>query len=137
MVIFLTIRLSGIYVIYLLTIMPLYEADPSIDHYTLQKVPEQFIIFYSSITDDGQMWCPECRAVEALVRNTFADDGPAALVVYVGSKTQWKSPSNIYRQEPWKITNVPTIVRLRAGQEVDRLAADSEIIEGLSEFVKE
>ena len=58
--------LPGIYVIYLLTIMPLYEADPSIDHYTLQKVPEQFILFYSSIADDGQMWCP----VDALLINS-------------------------------------------------------------------
>ena len=38
--------------------MPLYEADDSIDPYTLHRVPEQFIIFYSSITEDGQMWCP-------------------------------------------------------------------------------
>ena len=39
-------------------IMPLYKADDSIDPYTLHRVPEQFIIFYSSITEDGQMWCP-------------------------------------------------------------------------------
>ena len=38
--------------------MPLYFADDSIDPYTLHRVPEQFIIFYSSITEDGQMWCP-------------------------------------------------------------------------------
>ena len=38
--------------------MPLYEADDSIDSHTLQKVPEKFIIFYSSITGEGQMWCP-------------------------------------------------------------------------------
>lgn len=39
--------------------MPLYEADGSIDPYMLQKVPEQFIIFYSSVaSDDGRMWCP-------------------------------------------------------------------------------
>ncbi|KAF8808135.1 hypothetical protein BYT27DRAFT_6604062 [Phlegmacium glaucopus] len=93
--------------------MPLYEADGSIDHYTLQKVPERFIIFYASITENDQMWCPECTAVDNLVRNTFSEDGPAALVVYVGNRMQWKSPLNIYRQEPWKITNVPTIVRLR------------------------
>jgi len=69
------------------------------------------------------------------VKTTFAVDGPAALVVYVGNRAQWKSPLNTYRQEPWKITNVPTIVRLREGEEVGRLAADTEIINGLSEFV--
>ena len=46
-------------VIQALTIMPLYYADDSIDCYTLHRVPEQFIIFYSSITaENGQMWCP-------------------------------------------------------------------------------
>ena len=39
-------------------IMPLYYADDSIDPFTLHRVPEQFIIFYSSVTEDGQMWCP-------------------------------------------------------------------------------
>jgi len=115
--------------------MPLYYADDSIDPYTLHRVPEQFIIFFSSITD-GQMWCPDCRAVEDIVKATFAVDGPAALVVYVGNREQWKSPLNIYRQVPWKITNVPTIVRLREGEDVGRLASESEIMSGLSEFVR-
>lgn len=82
------------------------------------------------------MWCPECRAVEDLVKDAFPDGGPAALIVYVGNKSQWKSPLNIYRQEPWKITNVPTIVRLRERQEGGRLASDAEITNELSEFVK-
>jgi len=118
--------------------MPLYEADASIDPYTLRKVPEKFVIFYASITElNGQMWCPECTAVEGLVKDTFSESGPEALVVYVGNRMQWKSPLNIYRQQPWKITNVPTIVRLREGQDVGRLASDSDIIKGLSEFVKD
>jgi len=118
--------------------MPLHEADDSIDPYTLRKVPEHFVIFYSSITaEDSQMWCPECRAVEKLVKETFsADDGPEALVVYVGNRDQWKSPLNIYRQKPWKLTNVPTIVRLQDGQDVGRLPSESAIIERLSDFVK-
>ena len=86
--------------------MPLYKADDSIDPYTLlHRVPEEFIIFYSSITEDGQMWCPvntlpispipsnvnilqECRAVEGTVKATFEVDGLAALVVYVGNRAQ-------------------------------------------------
>jgi len=117
--------------------MPLYEADDSIDPYTLQKVPDKFVIFYASkVTENGQMWCPECTTVEDLVKNTFSEGGPEALIVYVGNRTQWKSPSNIYRHEPWKITNVPTIVRLQKGQDAGRLASGSDVIKGLSEFVK-
>jgi len=37
--------------------MPLNTADSSIDSVSLLTVPEQYIIFYSSIVD-GRMWCP-------------------------------------------------------------------------------
>lgn len=114
--------------------MPLYVADGSIDPITLQNVPEQFVIFYASIID-GQMWCPDCRVVEKLVRETFSDRGPAALIVYVGDKPQWKNQSNVYRQEPWKIAGVPTIVQLKDGKEVGRLSDDVEILEKLTDFI--
>ncbi|KAF8167347.1 hypothetical protein B0H34DRAFT_792080 [Crassisporium funariophilum] len=116
--------------------MPLYEADGSIDPYTLKTVPEKFVIFYSSIEHDGKMWCPDCRAVEELVKDAFSDSGPEALIVYVGNKAQWKCSTNAYRQKPWTLTSIPTIVRIQDGQEIGRLTDDSGIIEGLKEFVK-
>lgn len=39
--------------------MPLYVADGSIDHLTLQTVPERYVIFYASEVH-GTMWCPVC-----------------------------------------------------------------------------
>ncbi|KAF9486574.1 hypothetical protein BDN70DRAFT_902643 [Pholiota conissans] len=116
--------------------MPLYEADGSIDPATLKTVPDHYIIFYSSVVD-GQMWCPDCRAVEELVKEAFSEDSPASgLIVYVGDRTQWKTPSNIYRQNPWHISSVPTIVKLIDGKEVDRLVDDAAILKNLKEFVK-
>ncbi|KAF9567776.1 hypothetical protein CPC08DRAFT_519164 [Agrocybe pediades] len=116
--------------------MPLHFADGSIDVKTLQTVPEDFIIFYSSVVD-GQMWCPDCRAVDHLVQQVFSDDGPDALIVYVGDRGQWKTPSNIYRQAPWHVTGVPTIVRQKEGKEVGRLSDETEILEKLASFVKD
>ncbi|PPQ79409.1 hypothetical protein CVT25_002679 [Psilocybe cyanescens] len=115
--------------------MPLYTADGSIDPVSLKSVPEKFIIFYSSIVD-GEMWCPDCRVVDKLVQNTFSQDGPAALIVYVGDRGQWKTASNAYRQEPWKITTVPTIVRLKDGEEEARLEDPGPIQQGVATFVK-
>ncbi|KAF8971733.1 hypothetical protein BDZ97DRAFT_1141472 [Flammula alnicola] len=117
--------------------MPLYVADGSIDPLTLKTVPEHYIIFYSSIVH-GEMWCPDCRAVEQLVKETFSneDSGPEGLIVYVGDRTQWKTPSNIYRQEPWHISSVPTIVKLIDGKEVSRLVDDAAILKELATFVK-
>ncbi|TFK41829.1 hypothetical protein BDQ12DRAFT_677228 [Crucibulum laeve] len=115
--------------------MPLYTADGSIDPHTLKRVPEQFLVFYSSIVD-GKLWCPDCVAIEELVKTTFGPDGPSALIVYVGDRSQWKSPSNIYRGEPWKLTSVPTIIKLKDGKEEARLV-DDEIAPRLAAFVKE
>ncbi|KIP11094.1 hypothetical protein PHLGIDRAFT_60352, partial [Phlebiopsis gigantea 11061_1 CR5-6] len=75
--------------------------------------PEDFVVFYSSRDEDGRLWCPDCRAVEDLVQRTFARaDGPAALIVWVGQKPAWKSPSNAFRAQPWNVGSVPTVIRV-------------------------
>ncbi|KAF9055842.1 hypothetical protein BJ165DRAFT_1521811 [Panaeolus papilionaceus] len=116
--------------------MPLYVADGSIDPNTLKTVPERFVIFYSSIVD-GKLWCPDCVAVDNLVKEVFSEDGPAALIVYVGDRTQWRTPSNVYRNAPWHISNIPTIVKQEGGHEVARLSDDREILQKLRAFVLE
>ncbi|KAK7058541.1 hypothetical protein VNI00_002177 [Paramarasmius palmivorus] len=93
-----------------------------------------YVIFYSSIVND-QLWCPDCRDVEAPVREAFsAPDAPSAVIVYVGDRPTWKSPTNAFRGEPWKVTSIPTIVKLTDGKEQDRLV-ESEIIPKLKVFV--
>ncbi|KAM6498688.1 Eukaryotic protein of unknown function (DUF953) domain containing protein [Amanita muscaria] len=114
--------------------MPLLTADSSLDSVALTQVPDQFIVFYSSIVD-GHMWCPDCRDVDQLIQDTFKSEGsPSALIVYVGDRTQWKSPSNIYRAEPWNIQSIPTIVKLKNGSQEGRLILN-EINERLQPFI--
>jgi len=114
--------------------MPLHIADGSIDLHSLKNVPEKFLIFYSSIVD-GKLWCPDCVAVDNLVRETFsAADSPSALIVYVGDRAQWKSPSNAFRGDPWELTSIPTIVKLGDPKGEDRLVLD-EITQRLTNFV--
>ncbi|KAF7337487.1 Duf953 domain protein [Mycena sanguinolenta] len=100
---------------------------------SLLERPEEFLIFYSDIVD-GQMWCPDCRAVDDQVRKTFIDTSVTAVIVYVGNKPDWKAPENVFRGEPFKITSIPTIVKMREGKEVGRLV-EKEISSKLAEFV--
>jgi len=97
----------------------------------------EYLIFYASIDPEtGKMWCPDCRDVEELVRTTFeGEEAPKALIVWVGNKLEWRAPTNPVRKEPWSVTNIPTIVKLKNGEEVARLV-EAEIQEGLSTFVK-
>ncbi|EKM84073.1 hypothetical protein AGABI1DRAFT_81793 [Agaricus bisporus var. burnettii JB137-S8] len=106
----------------------------SIGPHALLDVPEKILIFYSSPVH-GELWCPDCRDVEQLVRDTFdSPHAPDALIIYVGDKSQWKAEHNPFRKDPWKLRVIPTIVKLDKGKEVGRLV-DKEISEGLATFV--
>ncbi|KAI0652390.1 hypothetical protein C8Q79DRAFT_96742 [Trametes meyenii] len=99
-----------------------------------QSVTADYLIFYSSRDAGGKLWCPDCVAVEELVAKTFGPvEGPAGVVVYVGQRPEWKTPSNPFRAGPWHVSSIPTIIRTRDGA---RLVED-EILERLSTFVRE
>jgi len=114
--------------------MPLRVSD-AIDPPSLKEVPENYLIFYSSLSD-GRLWCPDCVDVDSTVQKIFGTDGPAALIVYVGQKAEWKTPNNPFRSEPWNIQSIPTIIKLRDNKETSRLV-ESEINGGLASFVQE
>lgn len=100
----------------------------------LSKHP--FVIFYSSEVD-GKMWCPDCVAVDPLIQEIFSgSETPAALLVYVGDRAQWKSRDNKYRQAPYNVTGVPTIVKTKEGHPTERLVESQIQKDRLLEFVK-
>lgn len=112
--------------------MPIrYTNDPATPA-DLEGAAEDYIIFYSSRDARGQLWCPDCRDVEAIVSKTFAPaDAPSALIVWVGQRAEWKTPSNPFRAEPWKVASIPTIVRAKDGARL----GEGEIVENLGSFV--
>ncbi|KII93677.1 hypothetical protein PLICRDRAFT_100806 [Plicaturopsis crispa FD-325 SS-3] len=114
--------------------MPLRVADATVTPEALKEAKETYLIFYSSPDSNGRLWCPDCRDVEGLVKGTFEPkDGPSGVIVYVGQKAEWKTPANAFRGEPWRVTGVPTIIKLR---DVARLV-DNEITSRLTSFVEE
>ncbi|KAJ7070785.1 hypothetical protein C8F01DRAFT_1244487 [Mycena amicta] len=117
--------------------MPLNVVDLSVigeNISALLERPEEFLIFYANV-ENGRMWCGDCRRVQDAVRSVFEDPhGPSAAIVYVGSKPEWKALDNVLRGAPFWLTDVPTIVKLKEGNEVGKLV-DNEIDTGLSEFI--
>ncbi|KAF8140521.1 hypothetical protein EV363DRAFT_1151665 [Boletus edulis] len=114
--------------------MPLREVQFT-DAASLRSEGERFFVFFSSrLPESNSLWCPDCRAVEDLIRKTFGSeqDPPSAVIVYVGQRSEWKAPDNVFRQDPWKVTTIPTIIKLdEAGKEVARL------VDGLNLISKE
>ncbi|KAF4975639.1 hypothetical protein FZEAL_7599 [Fusarium zealandicum] len=95
--------------------MPLINADtpPS----TLET---HYVVYFAS---GEPSWCPDCvKAMPALKSVFDSDSAPTAHVVRVGSFSEWKgNPRNKYRNAPYNIQGVPTVVRIEDGKEVSRL----------------
>lgn len=92
------------------------------------SVPQtSFLVFYSSIVD-GKMWCPDCVDVEPSVREAFeGKDKADALLFYVGKKEEWRTPENVARVD-WKVSGIPTIIKLQEGKEIARVT-ETEILD--------
>ncbi|KAK5996355.1 hypothetical protein PT974_01689 [Cladobotryum mycophilum] len=58
----------------------------------------------------------------------FGDDSaPTAHIVRVGQRSEWKGNlQNKYRNEPYNIQGVPTVVKIEYGKEVARLGDESQ-----------
>ncbi|WRT69826.1 uncharacterized protein IL334_006817 [Kwoniella shivajii] len=85
--------------------------------------PVSYLVFYSDVVD-GQMWCPDCRAVEQIVKDLFdASDKPKAIIYWVGDKPEWRTPNNKARVD-WNVQSVPTILRIENGKEIARIVED-------------
>ncbi|KZT08663.1 uncharacterized protein LAESUDRAFT_648851 [Laetiporus sulphureus 93-53] len=117
--------------------MPLHTTEDPAEPHTLRPldaIREDFLIFWASRDETGKPWCPDCIAVDNIIQNTFQPPtGPSALLVYVGQRPEWKSPSNPFRGEPWQVESIPTIIRLRDGARL----VEKEIEHSLASFLKD
>ncbi|KAL6307697.1 hypothetical protein BKA93DRAFT_727092 [Sparassis latifolia] len=114
--------------------MPLHETEDPATLSLLREVQQDFVIFYSSRDEGGELWCPDCRAVDELIQSAFGPDtGHSGLVVFVGQRSEWKSPSNPFRGNPWNVQSVPTIIRIRDGARL----VDTDIRHSLAAFLQE
>jgi len=117
--------------------MPITIADSFTDPASLKQVPQKYLIFYSNIVG-SKMWCPDCLAIDDLVQQTFSpEDAPSALIVYVGDKPEWKSPTNVFRGAPWNVSSIPTIIKLQNSEEAGRLVESEIQKESLAAFVRD
>ncbi|KAF9225545.1 hypothetical protein BS17DRAFT_700604 [Gyrodon lividus] len=120
--------------------MPLREVQFPSDAKSFGSGKEKILVFFSSrVPETNLLWCPDCVAVEKLIIDTFdSDQGPSGVLVYVGQKSEWKTLDNIFRKEPWKVTAIPTIIKLNnAGEEIGRLVDGQNLIsEELSSFIQ-
>ncbi|PWN32210.1 thioredoxin-like protein [Meira miltonrushii] len=110
-----------------------------VDDETALKLREQkgthLILFFAS---GDPPWCPDCRDVDPTIRKVFDNNSsPTLNVVKVGDRPTWKDPSNKWRSEPYRVSEIPTLIQLVDGKEKKRLLqADLESEEKLRELIQ-
>jgi thiol-disulfide isomerase/thioredoxin len=72
-----------------------------------------FLIVYASLVD-GKSWCPDCRQAEPVFNKVFESKPDAVRIVYAGQRAEWKDPTNPWRQAPFSVKGVPTLIRVTA-----------------------
>jgi len=71
-----------------------------------------YVVYFAS---GEPSWCPDCRdALPALNAVFGGASDPTAYIVRVGSREEWRgTPKNKYRNAPYNINGVPTVVKVQ------------------------
>lgn len=82
-----------------------------------EKIIILFLASYEEST--GASWCPDCRTAEPVVASVmqeFADTdagkGSLFVTVFVGQRSEWKTPASTFRSGPFHVKAVPTLLVL-------------------------
>ncbi|KAH8817286.1 hypothetical protein F5884DRAFT_247180 [Xylogone sp. PMI_703] len=96
-----------------------------------------YVVVYSSATG-GSFWCGDCRRAEPLVNAKFTSAAPGTVkVVHAGQRDEWRSKDNIWRQEPFLVTALPTIIKTTSSGHLERLVEEDVYDQAkLDAFVK-
>ncbi|CCI46961.1 unnamed protein product [Albugo candida] len=97
-----------------LTIDGFPDAHKFVSEYDVQKSGHLYLLFVSSLDEDGNYWCSDCRRAKAPIERAFtrAPMDSTLLEIYVGDRAKWKDMQNEFRQNQlFYIDNIPTVMR--------------------------
>ncbi|ORY75960.1 hypothetical protein BCR35DRAFT_306015 [Leucosporidium creatinivorum] len=94
-----------------------------------------FLIFIASHEERGRPWCRDCEAAEPIIAKSVKPQ--ESTVVWVGSREEWNKDDNVWRQAPFNVYRVPTILKVEPGTgtvservSIARKVVEAEILEG-------
>ncbi|KAL8283242.1 hypothetical protein RQP46_006020 [Phenoliferia psychrophenolica] len=112
--------------------MPLLFTPPQTGASVLAGIPHTadayFLVFSASLGERGRPW--DCENVLGPLAVALKDR--EASTIYVGNRDEWNAESNPFRQAPFNVERVPTVLRLPGdwkGTVEERVASASRIVE--------
>ncbi|SCZ89157.1 BZ3500_MvSof-1268-A1-R1_Chr1-1g00995 [Microbotryum saponariae] len=85
------------------------------------------LVFLASHEERGRPWCRDCEAAEPLIVKYL--DEKNSTVIWVGSREEWTKPDNVWRQKPWNVQRVPTLIKIEASTSANVTGQESPSIE--------
>ncbi|WPH03797.1 Thioredoxin-like protein [Acrodontium crateriforme] len=75
-----------------------------------------YLVVYASLVD-GRSWCGDCREAEKFVDAKFGaregrEEEDWVRVVFAGDRDEWRKADNPYRQAPFNVVALPTIIKV-------------------------
>lgn len=73
-----------------------------------------YVVYFASPENGQSSWCPDCRNALPALKSVFgAESAPSAYVIQAGTRAEWRgNPNNKWRNAPYNIDCLPTIVRV-------------------------
>ncbi|TQN73038.1 Thioredoxin-like protein Clot, partial [Colletotrichum shisoi] len=79
-----------------------------------------YLVVYASHRN-GRSWCGDCTAAEPYIEKKFGGDENTARVVYAGLPEEWRTKENPWRQAPFNVTNLPTLIKVSGEKKWEKL----------------
>ncbi|WDK20227.1 hypothetical protein CGRA01v4_11515 [Colletotrichum graminicola] len=70
-----------------------------------------YLVVYASHRN-GRSWCGDCTAAEPYIEKKFGGNEHTVRVVYAGLPEEWRTKENPWRQAPFNVTNLPTLIKV-------------------------
>ncbi|KAK1971716.1 hypothetical protein LZ32DRAFT_598966 [Colletotrichum eremochloae] len=79
-----------------------------------------YLVVYASHRD-GRSWCGDCTAAEPYIEKKFGGNEDTVRVVYAGLPEEWRTKENPWRQAPFNVTNLPTLIKVSGEKKWEKL----------------
>ncbi|KAF6845206.1 thioredoxin-like protein 5 [Colletotrichum musicola] len=79
-----------------------------------------YLVVYASHRN-GRSWCGDCTAAEPYIEKKFGGDAETVRVVYAGLPDEWRTKDNAWRQAPFNVTNLPTLIKVSGNNKWEKL----------------
>ncbi|OHE93999.1 hypothetical protein CORC01_10691 [Colletotrichum orchidophilum] len=79
-----------------------------------------YLVVYASHRN-GRSWCGDCTAAEPYIEKKFSGSEDTVRVVYAGLPDEWRTKENPWRQVPFNVTNLPTLIKVSGDKKWEKL----------------